>query len=291
MKGHKKSCTGRGSLLGLVIVGVGLLSLTCQTNAQIFTLVDNNSVAQVSPNSQAGMFHWDVQGQNQLQQQWFWYGVGAGPVHSIETISPANVVTPSARELTTTYVNPGNYSVSIDYLLTGGSTVAAGGHANADIGETIKIVNLSGATLAYHFYQYSYFNLAGASSDIVQLGTNPRGLYNDALQQDDSVALSETVTTPGANHGEVAFYNNGVGDTKGKLNSGGPVLLNNNSGPVGPGAVTWALEWDLNIAAGGSAIISKDKYLDVVVVPEPSTLALIGLGGIALSFWRRQRAA
>jgi len=51
------------------------------------------------------------------------------------------------------------------------------------------------------------------------------------------------------------------------------------------------LEWDLNIAPGGSAIISKDKYMDIVIVPEPSALALVGLGGIAFSLWRRRKAA
>jgi len=89
--------------------------------------------------------------------------------------------------------------------------------------------------------------------------------------------------TPGATHGEAEPF----GVTLGKLNSGGPVTLSDNNGPEGPGAVTWALEWDFNIAPGNTAIISKDKYLDVLV-PEPSALALLG-AGLALLAVRRSR--
>jgi hypothetical protein len=284
MKGQRKCSAGKSTLPLAAIVAIGLVS---QASAQIITLSDLNSVAQVAPNTQNGMFYWAVQGQNQLQQQWFWYGVGNGPVHSIETISGAALSQPTGRELITTY-NNGLYSVSIDYLLTGGTVVSAGQQAASDIGETIKIVNTSGAVLPFHFYQYSYFNLNGQNSDVVQLGKNGRGLFNDALQMDaaDQNSMTETVTTPGANHGEVGT----VGVTLAKLNGGGPVLLSDNAGPVGPAGVTWALEWDLNIAPGGSAIISKDKSLNVLVIPEPSTLALLGLGGLAGCLARRRRA-
>jgi hypothetical protein len=270
-----------------VAIGVATFQgLLCQSNAQIF-LANGDSTALIDPTSQAGMYHWDVLGLNQLHQQWFWYGVGAAPVRSIDTIS-APLVTPiGPNEATIAYVNPGNYSVSVDYLLTGGTLV--GPQVNADLGESIKIVNLSAAVLPFHFYQYSYFNLMGASSDTVQLGTNLRGQYNEALQFNGNVALTETVTTPGAGNGEVAP----LGATLAKLNGGGPVTLGPPffAGPLGPGAVTWALEWDLSIAPGASVLISKDKYLQVTVIPEPSALALISLGAVAFALRNRRRAA
>jgi hypothetical protein len=267
----------------LLFSGLVLLGIAWRSDAQI-VLHDSNSTALIDPFSQAGMFHWDIQGQNELQQQWFWYGIGAGPVASIDTISPPLVTPKGPNEAIIGYANPG-FSVSVDYLLTGGSVVPAGGHANADIAESIKIVNLTANPLPFHFYQYSYFNLGGASADTVQLGQNLRGLYNEADQFSPGIALTETVTTPGADHGEVAP----LGGTLTKLNGGGPVTLGPPffAGPLGPGAVTWALEWDFLIGPGNSAIISKDKYLDVLVIPEPSSLVLVGLGIAAVLIRKR----
>ena len=151
----------------LVWAGALGICLTWQAQAQV-TLHDGNSTAVIDPTSQLGMFHWDIQGQNQLQKQWFWFGVGGGSVHSIDTISAPAVAPIGANEAKITYANS-NFNVAVDYLLTGGAVVPAGQHANADIGEAIKIVNTSGAPLQFHFYQYSYFNLLGQSADTVQL--------------------------------------------------------------------------------------------------------------------------
>lgn len=266
-------------------MAAGLASFVCQ--AQIVTLTDHNSVAQIDPYSPSGMFNWSVQGQNQLYQQWFWYRVGDAPgtmQHSIDTISAPIVSLYGTREMSSLYTGAG-FTLSIDYLLTGGANVGVGQTANSDIGESIRINNTSATTLVFHFFQYSDFDLGGPSNDTVQLGRNLRGQFNDAIQSDPLAGLTETVTTPGANHGEVDTFAN----TRTRLNTIANYTLNDNAGPVGPGDVTWALEWDLSIAPGGSALISKDKYLSVVV-PEPSIVALGGLG-IALLALHRKRAS
>jgi len=286
-----KGLIKRGGVTSGVWVCMLLACGLARSNAQIIPLTDGNSTALINAASQAGMFHWDIQGQNQLQQQWFWYGIGGGPVSSIDTLGAPTITPKGPNEAIVTYTAPGLLSISVDYLLTGGTIVGSGQHATADIGESIRINNLSPNPLPLHFYQYSHFNLGGANSDTVQLTQNARGLFNEADQTSPGVGLSETVTTPGANLGEVAP----LGGTLAKLNSGGPVTLGPPffAGPLGPGAVTWAFEWDFVGGAnnlllpGGSALISKDKYLDIVV-PEPSAVALMILGAIGLVS-RKQR--
>jgi hypothetical protein len=265
-----------------ILIALGVVGMVCHSEAQV-VLADGNSTALIDPFTQTGMFHWDIQGQNQLQQQWFWYGIGNGPVASIDTIGVPTIVQGSANDALISYQNP-IFKVSVEYTLTGGSVVPSG-PANADIGEAIKIVNTTGTVLPFHFYQYSYFNLNGLSSDTVQLGLNLHGLFNEADQSNGPLALTETVTTPGANHGEVAP----LGGTLAKLNGGGPVTLGPPffAGPLGPGAVTWALEWDFNINPGATAIISKDKYLQIIV-PEPSAFTLFGMGIVALAVLQRR---
>jgi hypothetical protein len=172
-----------------------------------------------------------------------------------------------------TYTSPLGFSVRVDYQLTGGLL----GSGVSDIRETIRIDNNTAAPLDFHFFQYSDFNLGGtAGNDTVVLSKNSLNRFNDALQTEAGVALSETVTAPSAAHGEAAL----AGATLLKLNNGVADNLSDAAGPL-TGDVTWAFQWDFNIAAGGSAIISKDKYLELVAVPEPASAALL-LAGVGL---------
>jgi hypothetical protein len=121
-------------------------------------------------------------------------------------------------------------------------------------------------------------------NDVGALGKSG-GLFNYATQGDGSLLspfFSETVLTPGANHGEIAFYPSIIS----RLGNGSPDTLLDIAGPLGPGDITWAFQWDFEIAPGGSELISKVKYL---TVPEPSSLALVSLGLAAL-LARRRRA-
>ena len=149
-----QSRLGRKLSLGLALMSLALHGFVWQSQAQIVTLQHNNSTAQINTGSSAGMFHWDVQGQNQLNQQWFWYRVGSsGPEQSINTISPP-VNTPflGTRGVTTVYANA-SFNIEIDYLLQGGSIMLPGQVATADLTESISIHNTSAAPLDFHFFQ------------------------------------------------------------------------------------------------------------------------------------------
>lgn len=267
-KTHSFKCCNNAILAAVMVLSLAISNVA---DAQSFTMTDQNSTASVNPSSSAGMHIWQVDGLSQLNQQWFWLGVGNNPEAPINTISAPTVSQTSVRSLTTFYANA-SYSVQIDYLLTGGSL----GSGVSDIGEAIRIRNTSGSSLDFHFFQYSDFDLGGPGNDVIQLGKNLQGKFNEAAQSDGLVGLTETVVTPGANHGEAAFFNS----TLVKLNDGVASVLSDNLNPVGPGDVTWAFQWDFTIAPGGSFLISKDKYLQIQNVPEPSSILLAVLGGI-----------
>jgi hypothetical protein len=286
--------SGRKFAKGKLVLAIAAAVLALQAtgvDAQVITLAHNNSIAFIDTGSQAGMFNWQVEGQNQLAQQWFWYRVGnLGPEAAINTISGPIITQPNARQVTVLYGNFNPvFSLQVDYLMTGGVP----GSGQSDIGESILIQNKTAAPLDFHFFQYSDFDLGGiAGGDTVQLGKNLSGTrFNEAIQSKGGVAFTETVTVPGANHGETAFFN----ATLLKLNDGVADILSDQlfPGPLGPGDVTWAFQWDLLIPANGSALISKDKYLEINVVPEPSTVLLTVLGfGLVLAtqaYRRRNR--
>ena len=94
------------------------------------------------------------------------------------------------------------------------------------------------------------------------------------------------ILTPNASHGETAL----VPTTLNELND--PANLNfnlsDNTSPV-TGNVSWAFQWDDNLAPGTEEDISKDKGLKVMTVPEPSTVAIIALGAGALGLALRRK--
>jgi hypothetical protein len=272
----RAGCSSRYLSFALVF-----MALILQVRAQTYTLSSANSTATIQPNSQNGMNSWVVDGVNQLNQQWFWYALGNTAPASIDTISPAAVTPSGANEITTAYTG-GGYNLSVDYTLTGGSP----GSGVSDMGESIRINNTGASTLSFRFYEYSDFDLQGVPGPAIVSITGPRGAFNDAYQTVGGLALTETVVAPSAAFAE-ANNEGGPGSTLARLNGGLPLHLNDNT--LAAGNVTWAFEWDLNIAPGGTALISKDKYLQTTVVPEPAVWALLPLGGLMLSFVQRRR--
>lgn len=259
------------------------LAVTLQvlnTEAQTYTLTDGNSSVSLTPGSSIGMNNWTVDGQNQLNQQWFYYSVGnasvAAPISSLALATP---VQPSGSLLNTTYTGTG-FSLQAVYSLVGGAL----GSGVSDLGEQIKIQNTSAAPLTFHFFQYADFNIGGtANNTVVQLAHNIRGLFGEALVSSGNIAISENVDTgisPGANRGEAAIFNS----TLGNLTTIPGYQLNNNT-LAGPGHATWAFEWDATIGINGTLIISKDLNIQGVSVapaPEPATWSMISIGLIGL---------
>ncbi|MFZ1073829.1 MAG: PEP-CTERM sorting domain-containing protein [Verrucomicrobiia bacterium] len=256
-------------------------------SAQIYTLTSGNSSASINLGSQAGMYNWSVDGQNQLNQQWFWYRVGSsGPEASIDTIGMPTVQAYGTSILDTTYTSS-KFSLSVDYTLTGG----APGSGVSDLSETIVIQNLTSSALPLYFFQYADFNLGGTpNNDSGNLDKTSKG-FNQVNQYDGVCHLGEnvdTVVSHPATYAEVANDNSILNS----LNNSTPTTLNDNMSTTGN--VKWALEWvpSGGIAPGGTYIISKDLNISGVVapVPEPSTWSLILLGLLAGGMWRFRSA-
>jgi hypothetical protein len=266
--------------VSLLAISVGaILGASFSARAQIVTLADLNSTAQINTSSQQGMFNWYVDGVTQLYQQWFWYGIGTGTGQSsIDTISAPTINTINASSASISYGNA-QVSAQITYALTGGTL----GSGNSALNESIHFVNVSANSLTLRFYQYSDFDLMNSpGGDSLQLYRNLSGKFYEAIQTKGNVVMSETDVVPGANHGEASFYP----DLLNRLNGGSQITLADNLGLVGPGDTAWAFEWDVTLAAGASLDISKNKVISPV--PEPGTLGLLGLGFLAL-VWRKRR--
>lgn len=250
------------------------VALGCSVwNTQGQNLSDNNSSLTVNPSSQSGISNWTVDGMNYLAQQWFWYRLDSGAQSSINTLTLTGDTVTGGDTLALSY-NGAGFTLGVNLLLQGGTP----GSGLSTLNETIVINNTSGTNLPISLYQYSQFQLGGVQN----ITLSPElGKYVDAYQTGNGINVSETDVAPGADEGEANTYPN----TLNSLNSGSKYVLNNNSSITGAN-VTWAFEWDRNLASGGSLSISKTISL---TVPEPSAIAIMSL---SLGFWalRRRRA-
>jgi len=270
----------RWLVAGLLAAFVGLAA---SPPAAALTITDDNSTVNIDPASQVGVSSWTVDGKVHLARQWFWYrAAGDTREFSIDNLplDAAGVTDPDfdgQNEIAyIRYLVQGAFKIEVYFLLNGGNP----GSAVADLAESIAITNLSRTErLEFHFFQYCDFDLCGTVLDDGLLITGG----NTANQWQTGFALSETVETPKASHYEANFFN----ATLVSLNDNAITTLNDNAGPLGPGDLTWAFQWDMSLAPGGSFMISKDK----LIVPEPGTLSLLMVGGALVLVVRRRRKA
>ena len=272
------------TMLFLVMVGIVLCAAT-RSEAAPLTLADNNTLIEVDPTSQAGMYTWRVDGTDNLFQNWFWYRIGrTGSEFSIDTIS-APVVTgfDGGTEGTIVYQNPA-LRVAVTYSLTGGVP----GSLQSALSEQVSVTNRTHTALDLHLFDYTDFDLAGTADDDSAIMPSP----TEVLQSDGRTVITagETVVSPPPSHHEVNYFSN----TRDSLNDGQPTTLNDSSNSVGPGDVTWAFQWDSGLRPGAT-LTTNVAMKDAVPIPEPATMLLfLGVGAASLSarhFARRRKTA
>jgi hypothetical protein len=265
-----------------IVVLAGVLAALPSHSAD-FTLSHTGPTALNKPTSidintvtGAGVYNWNAAGVSQLNYHWFYYRVGSlggeSPIQAIDN-TPTSVYNPAARTLDVVYDN-GSYSVRTFYKLTGGNT--------PNLSETITIDNHSGGNLDFHFFQYSDFDLFGATGgQSVQFSTNSvTGQYYRALQTDGNHTVEEKVNsaTPPISHFEAQY----AGNTIGSLLDGSPTTLSDTTS-AGVGNVTFAYQWDVNMANNTSFVLSKL----LTIVPEPTALSLVIISVAAMRMLRR----
>lgn len=261
-----------------VLCAAGLAS------AQQFTLNDGNSSARFNTNTAAGQDQWMVNGTNQMNQQWFWIRAG--------TDTRENALNTLVQQMTqTTDTNPfsdnrvdtlavlyrdanNRFSVETNFTLRGGN----GANTMSDLTEQLRITNTqTSGNLTFSFFEYVDMNLNGDANDTSLSIQNGRV----AAQADGTVATAETVVTSAPTRFQAAL----TPTILNLLQDASVSNLSNAAGPVGPGDVAWAFQWDFTLQPGQSFLISKDKQISLV--PAPGAMALAGLG-LLLSARRRR---
>src|SRR5882757_3468326 len=171
-----------------------------QSVAALFTLTDDNTVAQFETATQANNFNWFVDGNDVLAQQAFWYRVGNVAEQSVHAL-PIGVQGTSDSNFDgnpdTLFVryNGAGFRIETRYAVDGGLP----GSGASDLVEQISITNTLDSPLDFHFFQYADFDLGAADSAVF---TNA----NSVRQFGTGSELNETVVTPVPSHREIAFF-------------------------------------------------------------------------------------
>jgi hypothetical protein len=288
MKLLNKPLLSRVWLYQNTLIAILFAGAVIQSGAQICTPAIRDTSLQI--NLAGGLSDWTIDGVNQLNQQWFYYSVGSGPVYSIDTIAPWSTPTISTNlgktqiTLSEIYANA-TISVGTTYVL-GSSPVGSG---KATLTQTLTINNPSATTAqVFHFYQYSDFDLGGVSEgQNLQFNDNGAGKYYQVVQT-GSTGITLTGLVTSVSGGSSVQYEVQAGTYDGTrfgLGNGNSAPLLNNTLTAGPGNVDYAYEWDATLAGGSSIIISELQ----TVVPEPSSVALVASGMLALALLYRRR--
>jgi len=261
-----------------VLCAAGLAS------AQQFTLNDGNASARFNTNTAAGQDQWNINGTNQMNQQWFWIRAGTDTrENALNTLVQQMVQSTDTNPfsdnrvdtLAVLYRDANNrFSVETNFTLRGGN----GANSMSDLTEQLRITNSqTSGNLTFSFFEYVDMNLNGDANDTSLTIQNGRV----AAQADGSLVSAEAVVTGAPTRFQAAL----TPTILNLLQDASVSNLSNAAGPVGPGDVAWAFQWDFTLAPGQSFLISKDKQISLV--PAPGAMALAGIG-LLLSARRRR---
>ena len=268
-------------LPGTLVLALLIISAV-QSKAQIYDISAANASLQInlsSPN--AGLSDWMLNGVNQLQQQWFYYSIGSGPVESIDTISPWTTPTLTSSSLSETYSGS-------SLKVTAGFSLGPGSGGASVLTDSLSLQNLSGITQTFYFYQYSDFILGGSSGGQNVQFTQTGPAYN-MTQTATGGRLTGDLSALGggglATVEEIAGINNGM---QFGITNGNPTAPQfNDTSLSASGSVDFAYEFSATLTPNSSITISEFQ----TAVPEPASLPLISSGILALAVFYRCRLA
>ena len=264
------------------LMGALLVASATRGNAQSYKLSagDTSLLVDVGVGG-ADLSNWTLNGVDELNQQWFYYSIGSGPVESIDTISPFTTTSDSGSSLS------GIYSNSAVKVTT---TFSLGGNASgAELNTSIAIQNVSGTAETLHLYQFSDFGLGGTSSGqnvqflettlpFAMIQTGPGAQLNGSLSATKTGGLASVEEMAG-------LYNSAqFGLTSGDPNA--PLFNDSSLSAIGNN-VDFAYEFDATSVANLGAITVSELQ----GVPEPSSVALLAAGSVAVALLRRRGLA
>ncbi len=279
MRIWKKSFASRARFFKSALFAYLLAGLVIQSEAQVFNFSYGSYSLGFNTNT-ASLVNFTAGAVNQLNSQSLYYSVNGDALTSINsTTFGLPVIHKNSgggqTSYTFTYSIAGTLSVADDITINGSGW-----------GELIKFQNLSVNSATVSIFQYSDFVLGGASgSQTVNIDTTgePTQAFTTQTGGGATLTWNGQLTS-----GTVEVQADPGGAPFGAfLGNASPTTLDNSTLTASGNAV-FGYEFDGNLSANGSLTISD---VASIAVPEPSSVAVISAGMLALALRRRRRGA
>jgi hypothetical protein len=292
MKLLKKPLISRVRLYQSTLVAILFAGPVVQSEAQIsfpYNLTSSpngigSSTAQVNLNAGNGFVpSWQVNGVEMLSQQLFYYSVGNNlPASSIDTMPLSLVGTNLGGGVYGTYAANG---VSIKSTFALGSGVNGNGTTYYTLTETIQVKNTLSTAQTINFLQFSRFSLG-----------NPTGIQTVNMSAGSGTQFYVTQQTDGGTYPSLqdSYLVSGTATTTTMQATDGGALFGPFIGTTPLDNTTFSAAGTADYAFETSALLGQNKsftisQIQMITVPEPSSVALISSGMLALALLHRRR--
>lgn len=256
---------------------IAALALTPATDARATfqSIADLNSSAFVEDQDTAGLFGWRTDTTHALTYQSYFFRFDSLPFElPVDTTSLT--LTASSLVDTNPMVDPRpdtftaryeGFGLAIEpaWKLRGSSP----GSGQSEIGSSVLITNNTTDPVRFTLFQFTDCDIDGTTTgDTVRLAGNP---VHAALQHEPGAgAVTQSILAPAPARWQVGHYLPLLSQLLDLL----PTNLNNNAGPLDQGDVVWALQWEVTIEPGRSALISTQKFFAVPAPGAPGAAIL-----------------
>lgn len=253
------------SLPKIAVAALALLMGARAVRANMQNLIVDNSIVTVDDSTFYQMADWYLNGPGDWSggQMVFWRIGDTGGEACLPCVGLQNANMPTSAQLDLTYASTNSpFSASVSYSLTGGPL----GTPTASVVQLLQLSNTSSETLNFHLFFYTLYTLNSTAQD-QSLSVSSDGTAN----QIDGNAFAATAVSLLPTHvqalnEEFAF----------NFFDSDPTTVGDNLGPVGPGVLSTAYQWDFDLEPEATWELTLTHTMGVV--PEPSTWLLMAIG-------------
>jgi hypothetical protein len=249
-------------------------------SAQVYNLSDNGVSASVvgSTGRHSSLSASWVPHNPATQALWYYRTStsGAFTVLSDLTLDTANSGVVGGSVLNLNYIGS-NFNVLLRYSLVGGAT-------SAQLSEQIRVTNISGSPLTLQLVQYGNYRLAnlGGTNDVITRVNSSTMHHSGAAGSGMQMTVGATGVPHYSQLGQ-AFSTSMVSAGFGNLDTPAGSGIGQTSSPAD---AAFGFQWNTTLAAGDAYQAGSVKQFQAV--PEPGTMAALGLGALALLRRRRK---